>query len=300
MSHGLPEKVRRELTVTAIFAARMGCSADQILVEGGHVDGKRPDGVLSIDGSRKVLELTMADPEGSGAVPEERRSDSIVNGGIRSAHHRLRKEFHALPSKDRPFEVNIRFRESMIGSATAIELPRNHQVALFVQELVSLLALASSSEFEILHQRKSRRSMIIRDLSQFSLLHRFARAIELTEPPAGHPGLFSSNLDALWSIDADLQAVISAKQAKPIRGDWLIIYEWDVPGALPDDDELPALEGCGFERIFLLNPSSPVRLVEWNSCERRWRVPDEALRGTRLDDKAILGDLVSRWRDLLS
>lgn len=275
----------------------MGFAPSDIEVARFHADSQRPDAVLARDGLRKTLELTMADPVGSGALPVEQSRDSILNGGVRGAHDRLIRTFFARPAERRPLSVDVRFRElSDEGGARSVILPRASEIDRFVDELAQLsFDVVAGAHGPRRSSWRSRDGLRLHDLSDYPLLSAYCRSVEVSEAPPRHPGMISTSLNAVWSFDADIRTILQRKALKSHRADWVIVFEWDVPGALPDHEDLPDLEPMPFERIFVLHPASPRWILEWCPSEKRWAQPIEYRNVAQRDEEDFVREVFEGW-----
>ncbi len=296
LPHISPEKVRRELIVTSLFACRMGFDPSDVEVGGLHADSERPDAVLARGTFRRTLELTMADPVGSGAVPAELSKDSILNGGIRGAHDRLNRAFFARPAAQRPLSLDVWFRESADEQGNrCVSLPRGEEIDRFVDELVQLssdIAVGTRGPLQPGRRRNGRR---IYDLADYPLLFAHCRSVEVSAAPAGHPGMIATSLNSVWAVDADICAILRKKARKPRRADWVIVFEWDVPGALPDHEDLPPIDPMPFERIFVLHPASPRWIFEWSHADKLWGRPIEYKNVAQREEEGFVREVCERW-----
>jgi len=262
------EKLRIETIAAAIFASRLGLAPSQLSFPRKETDGDGPDALVAVGGRTLILELTMADPESSGTLPESQKGTDILTGGLRAAYRHLSTRFEDQDVLDRPFDVEIRF--NVMGPERRIELPKAREVPTFLAELRTLSNVLTSDRSRFRHSlHKSRPSMEVNAFRDYQCLQRYCRNIRFTDAYPGHPGRLSSfQMHTLWPIDADIAGIVRRKSAKTTLAHWLVIFEWGAPGAIPNTDDLPALQSSKFERIFVLEPAIPGRFLEW--MEARW------------------------------
>jgi hypothetical protein len=106
--------------------------------------------------------------------------------------------------------------------------------------------------------------------------------------------MISTSLNAVWGFDADIGAILRKKAVKPNRADWVIVFEWDVPGALPDHQDLPTLDLLPFERIFVLHPASPRWILEWLAADKRWGRPTEYRNVAQSEEEEFVREVCER------
>lgn len=263
------EKLRTETIVAAIFARRMGLSRDCLHLPRLGPDEAGPDAILKLGTPDVVVELTMADPEGSGTLPPHRRGTDILTGGLRAAYQRLLREFNALAVK--PLGAAIEFLT--VGDAKVIHLPKAHHTSMFVGELseFAFRLTARPDEFRRSPHR-AREAIKVYNFDGFSTLKEHCYSVEFWLPPKGHSGWLSSiQFEALWSVYADIDFIVQSKAQKS-HADWLVVFEWCAPGALPPNDMLQPIRPSVFKRVFMLDPAMPGRLLEWVGTG--WEVPE--------------------------
>lgn len=260
------KKLRTETIVASIFAFRMGFSKAALSFPRKEIDGTGPDACLKAGARSIVLELTAADPEASGALPPNRHGSDIYTGGLRAAQDRLVAKFYELPMSQRPLSVNVWFRKE----SGKLWLPRSPEVDSFLRDLSQL-------SFENLDRCLVSQGPIEFRKFASSLLTKYCDRIGLEPPPTEHFGGLISvpQLSAVWVLAPDIDAIVQLKAAKSSGADWLVVFQWDAPGAIPPDDALPKIRESCFERVFLLDPAIGGRLLEWRRCQSGWLAPSE-------------------------
>jgi hypothetical protein len=263
-----------ERVIAGEFARRLGLPPNSVSFDEGagatHV-------LVAANGRQVVLELTKASAPSHAHAHHHGHSHSHAHEEShsvppRSAGQRLVRAFHDLPAAERPFDVFIRFEPA--GCCQTPHLPRSGETQQFLAELKALMRAAQSGERGEFQDVPGRAAPVLfaSELGNLQLLS--ACNAEISFSPASdlrHGGVLETDFDAVSIATADIGAIVAESDKRSRDPDWLVIYEWDVLGVLPELEDLPALPPARFERVFLLNPHSPGYLREWLPSSRRWQ-----------------------------
>jgi hypothetical protein len=243
-----------ERVIVDEFARRFGLPAESVSASADD----SATALLETDGKQIALQLVKAVPSAHPHNHDHTHDHGHAldhhHAPSRSAGQRLVREFHDLPAAERPFDVFIRFDSA--GCCGAPHLPRSSESQQFLGELKALMRAAANGNAA----------------DDQPLLSACGAQVSFSPPAdARHGGVLETDFDAVSIATADVAAIVADSDKNRRGAQWLVIYEWDVLGVLPELEDLPALSVESFERVLLLNPHSPGYLREWRPSLGRWQ-----------------------------
>lgn len=258
------EKLRIQREVAARVASLLEIPELKFIDE--HPDAGGPDAIITFDGVDKVVELTRADPEGSGALTLPRGQRGYLSGSVRGPLHKLWDSFHELSSDVRCFDASLFFQDDRI--------PQGKNRQDFLAQLCEVMRLVKEGAYQCPNHYWRRGECVLRPpYGGRTLLTDYCSRIELDPEVSPYGGHLSTNHDSYWGAHADIEGIVASKAGRVPQAHWLVIFEWEIWGSVPDFVDLPSLRGkSGFERVFLLRPIEPSQLIEWDDTMGAWAI----------------------------